>query len=760
MQHHHRLAWLLATTSLGLATAAQAQTGAPAAADTIEEVVVTAQKRTENVQDVPKSVAVANVETLQKAGVTKLTDLSNVFPSLTNVSQTQNAKPPGIRGIATFANAASVQPKTGIVVDDIPQPAFSTLANELSDIERVEVFAGPQSTLSGRNAAGGLINFVTKSPSKTLGGEIKVEQTDDHQTRVAGFLSGPISEALGFSLSAVSNKWDGPVKNIRTGNRLWGFDTLGFRGKLKWSPTEKLDLLLTAYDMRTKRLTSPVLAGGPFVSNGANPTFSFDTSSPKRTFAQLYPGITVSADNGEIYSLSDGIAKTHDKGVSFRADYDLGALGTISSLSNVSKSSQPRTDVMIGLAQPLNQGPDLTASTDVQTDYRSQEFRLVSPGGQAFTYTLGAIYSDTDQFQPYHRVQTLSVNWDRTSRIKSAAVFGRGSYALTPADQLTAGLRYQTDDIGYTWKFLTTGAAPYAQTFYSAGKSDYDFWGGELSYKHEFSDAVNGYVTLSRSESGQAYDTENNAVAARGVLTPLASEKVKNVEIGFKSQIFDRRLTLNGNVYRADYQNYQVQSIDSSNPNAAPVILLLAIGKVRTQGAELSASFRATRNLRLGLTGVYNDASIRDYPNAPCYTRQTAATGCIAAAGGVPAHQANLKGLSLQAAPKYKLNGSIDYTLPLSAVDLDFGATYRYQSSARYDSLGDPTLTAKGYSVVNVTAGATTKDGAYSVQGFVNNLFNEVYYAGLGNAGQIDVRSAFYDRNSFRYAGVRFTARY
>ena len=98
--------------------------------------------------------------------------------------------------------------------------------------------------------------------------------------------------------------------------------------------------------------------------------------------------------------------------------------------------------------------------------------------------------------------------------------------------------------------------------------------------------------------------------------------------------------------------------------------------------------------------------------------------------------------------------------MPLSAVDLDFGATYRYQSGARYDSLSDPTLAAKGYSVVNVTAGVTTKDGAYSLQGFVNNLFNEVYYAGLGNAGQIDVRSASYDRNSFRYAGVRFTARY
>jgi len=726
----------------------------------IEEVVVTAQKRSENVQDVPKSVAVANTEALEKAGATRLVDLSSVFPSLTNVNQGQNAKPPGIRGIATFANAASVQPKTGIVVDDIPQPAFSTLANELSDIERVEVFAGPQSTLSGRNAAGGLINFVTKAPSSVMTGELKVEQTDDDQTRVAGFVSGPLGDTVGFSLSAFSNDWDGAVRNIATGRKLGGFDSTGFRGKLKWSPTDRLDVLLTGYDIKSRHRTGPVIAGGPFVAAGANPTFSFDTSNPRRSFAQLYPGITVSPDNVEIYAPQDGTAKTHDRGLSLRIDYDLGSLGTLSSLSNISKSNQPRTDVMIGIAAPLNQGPDLTAFTDVDTDYKSQEFRLVSPGDQDLTYTLGFIYTDTDQFQPYHRLQTLAVNWDRTSRIKSAAVFARGTYALTPADSLTAGLRYQTDDLGYTWRFLTTGAPPFRQTAYSAGKSDYDFWGGELSYRHEFTEAVSGYVTLSSAESGKAYDTENNAVAATGVLTPLASEKVKNVEIGFKSQFFDRRLTLNGNIYRADYENYQVQSIDSTNPNAAPVIVLLAIGKVRTEGVELSSGFRVTPNLQLSLSGLYNHAYIRDYPNAPCYTRQSAAQGCLPAAPPLPARQANLSGLSLQGAPKYKVNAGVDYRVELSQADLDFGLAYRYQSSSRFDSLGDPTLVTKGYSVVNVSAGVSSKDGKYSAQVFVNNLFDKVFYAGIGNAGQIDVRSAAYDRNSFRYAGVRLSARY
>lgn len=736
----------------------------PAAAqETVREdgaIVVTAQKRAENVQDVPKSVAVADVATLEQAGVSKLTDLSNVFPSLTNVAQNQNAKPPGIRGIATFANATSVQPKTGIVVDDVPQPAFSTLANELSDVERVEVFAGPQSTLSGRNAAGGLINFVTRAPSATYTAELKAEQTDDKQTRVSAFVSGPLGDTLGFSLSAVSNNWEGPITNVATGRKLNGFDTTAFRGKLKWSPTEKLDVLLTGYDMRTKRRTPPVIAPGPFVNGGSTLTFSFDTATPRRTFAQLWPGISISPDNDEIYATADGIAKTHDQGGTLRLDYDVGSLGTLSSISNTMESSQPRTDIFIGVAQPLNQGPDLTATTDVQTEYFSQEFRLVSPGEQRFTYLLGAIYTDTDQFQPYHRVQTLSVNWDRTSSIQSTAAFGRGTFHITEKDELTAGLRYQTDDLGYTWRFFTTGLPPYTQTAYSQGSSSYDFWGGELSYKHSFTDDFNGYITLSRSESGEAYDIENNAVAATGTLRPLASEEVDNIEIGFKSQFFDRRLTLNGNIYRAEYENYQVQSIDASNPNAPPVILLLAIGGVRTQGVELSSTFNATDNLTFNINAIYNNAEISDYPDAPCYTRQSAAAGCIPAANGVPAHQANLKGLSLQAAPKYKVNAGVNYFVPLSSVDLNFGGTYRYQSSSRFDTLGDPLLVTKGYSVVNLSAGVTTKNGKFGVEAYVNNVFDQTYYAAITNAGQIDLRSVVYDRNSFRYAGLRLVARY
>lgn len=734
---------------LAMAAPALAQEAA-----SVDEVVVTAQKRTENVQDVPKSVAVAGQANLAAAGVSRINDLSAVFPSLSIANNAQAAKPPGIRGVVTFANAVSVQAQTGIIIDDIPQPTFSTLASELTDIERVEVFAGPQSTLSGRNAAGGIINFVTRAPSREFAANAILEQTTDRQTRGSLFVTGPLSDTVAVSVSGLYNKWDGAMKNIALGNRAQGFDSKGVRGKLRWEPTEKFSALLTGYYLQSDRVTTPIAGGGVYINVTPGATHGLDAQNPKRTFAQLYPGITPSKDNREFYSLQNGWAKTKDKGVSLRLDYDLATLGTLSSLSNYSESEQPRNDIFLGSPQ-TNVVPSVTAFnayTDIQTKYWSQEVRLVSPGDQTFTYLLGAIYTDSDLFQPYARPGIFAFDSDRTSRIKSFGAFGRGTYKLTEADSLTAGLRYQHDKIGYTWKFNLGPAGAYSED-----TSSYGFLAGEASFKHDFSDTVNAYVTLSHSETGRAYDIEDNATAAVKPLTPLDSEKVDNIELGVKSQWFDRRLTLNVNVYNAAYKNYQIQTIDNSNPNVAPVIRVLAIGKVRTQGVELTSTFRATDDLRLSLSAIYNDAQIRDYPRAGCYTRQTVAQGCMAATATTSANQGNLKGKSLQAAPKVKINASADYTLPFEtdAVGFKVGASYRYESRSNFSILHDPATEQKPFAIVNIHAAMESKDGKYVLTAFVNNLFDKVFYNNIGNESQINARNVLYDRNSFRYGGVR-----
>lgn len=722
-----------------------------------DEIVVTAQKRTENVQDVPKQVDVVSNQQLAAAGVTKLSELQNISPALSASDQTQNSRPPGIRGIVSVANSIGVQSQTGIIVDDIPLPTYSTLANELSDVERVEIFAGPQSTLSGRNAAGGIINIVTRNPSSAPVADFLVEQTDDNQTRFNVFASTPITDKLAFSFSGFINHWQGLYRNSqKPDDHFGGFKTEGVRAKLRWQPTDRLTATLTGYYLSTDRTTPPFITGGPYIST--NSTSAYVTLDPARRPLSAY-GYTIDKDNRTFSTDQTATANTRDKGGSLRLDLDVGDVGTLSSISSYSKSAQPRADLFFGFP-----GDTATtfAYTNVSTDYKTQEVRLASPGNQNVTYLLGAIYTDTKIFQPYIRRGIFPVNWLRDSRQKSFAAFGRATWQFTTRDFLTGGLRYQHDDQGYNWLFrnVTTDAI----TARSSGDSKYDFVAGEASIRHEFTDDISLYATYSQSQTGQAYDVENNAAALLGSLTPLASEKVKNVEGGIKARFFDRRITFNLNGFLADYSNYQVQSIDSNDTTQAPVIRLLAIGKVRTKGAELQTNFRVSDAFTLGLSGSYTDSQIRDYPNAGCYLLQTAAQGCI---NGT---QANLAGRTLPNAPKWKVNATADYRAPITGtLDVTAGAFYRYQSSVNYDILGNPRLVQDGYGVLNLRAGIASARGAaqrWSLEAFVNNVLDKNYYASVSDksnrftipgGGQAYVLAASYDRASFRYAGLRGT---
>jgi iron complex outermembrane receptor protein len=750
------LSALLVTTLLAtgaLPTAAQAQNaGAGAtAADQPggDEIVVTGQKRSENIQDVPKQVSVASQQQLATAGVTRITDLQTIFPSVTATDQSQNSKNPGIRGIAPIANSIGVQSQTGIIVDDIPQSTFSTLANELTDIDRVEVFPGPQSTLSGRNAAGGLINFVTRAPSSTPSYEFRVEQTTDTQTRASAFLTGPLSGNLNYSLSTVYNQWKGNLRNATLDNhRVGGFDTKGVRAKLQWRPAPGLTVTASGYYIHTDRTSSPFLAGFPIVGGSASDTFIFDASSPARTLPQIYPGLVIGKYNHTVFSPIDSVSKQIDRGGTLRVDYEVDRVGTLSSLTSYTYSTQPRRDQFIGLPRnslvlPIS---DFSAVTDVQSKYFTQEVRLTSPNTGPLTYLVGAIYTDSRLFQPYYRPQLFAVNWDRNVSIGSAAAFGRATYAFTPSDWLTVGLRYQHDRLGYKWLFIDSKVR-------SRGNSGYGFVGGEVSYKHAFSDRINAYVTYSQSQTGKAYDVEDNATAAAGVLKPLQSERVHNWEVGLKTDLFDRRLIFNIDAFWADYSNYQIQTITTGDLNSPPVIRLLAIGKVRSRGVELTSALRVTRQFRLSFAGAYTDTFIRSFPNAACYTGQTAAQGCVNGTQG------DLAGLPLPYSSKWKYTASADYELPLGDVDLKFGAFYRYQSKQHYDVLGNPNTNQGGFGTANIYIGPSAKDDRWSIQFFVNNVLNRHYYASLTQstfyAGPSPVIGAGYDRQSFRYAGIR-----
>jgi iron complex outermembrane receptor protein len=733
----------------------QAQQAPAAGPAVLGEIVVTARKRAENVQSIPKPVQVMNQVSLRQAGVSNLQDLNFVATSIQGSSTSTAAAilgpPPAIRGITSFAYSIGVQAQTGLVLDDVPQPNFSTLADELSDIERVEVLPGPQSTLSGRNAAGGLINIVTRSPSSTLKAEVTAEATNDHQQRVAGFVSGPIADTLAFSLSGFYNKWDGPLRNVATGNRLGGWDRSGVRGKLQYRPNDKLTATLTGYYTHNDAPTAALVSGYPYVYLSPQGQ-SFFVPLPLQSVlpfkAQPY--------NRDILSAHEGDLESKDKGATLRLDYETD-LGTFSSISNISSSKTHTVTPLAAFAF----FPNVPVQQDYNIDYKTQEFRLASPGSDTrLKYLAGLIYSDTEINEPYSRALIAPVNWDRTSRIRSTALYGNVTYEVVPQTFLTGGLRLQHDDQAYDWIFVD-GTAPE-----SHGSNTYNFVSGEVSLRHEFTRDFSAYVTYSNSQTGRAYDLEDQVSATTpSGLKPLDSEKVQNVELGIKSQWLDRRLTFNASAFDAKYKNYQMQQAYLASAGSLPSIRLFSIGKVETRGVELDSAFAATPDLTLSAAATFLDAVITDYPNAICYTGQT-----LPSCAATPGNQGNLAGLSMPGTSHFKATASANYTLRLPALPFDgtFSAFYRYQSSQHFDVLGDPVTHIDGYGILNLAVGVQDHDHRYSLQFFVNNVLNKNYYALLARdtvtfdptgANPVAVYGG-YARDSFRYAGVRLSLAY
>jgi iron complex outermembrane recepter protein len=720
------------------ASPALAQESEPTEADTVfGDIVVTAQKRSERVQDVPKQVQVVSTADLQSAGVSQLRELGNISPSISGSSNSNGT--PAIRGVSSFAFSIGVQAQTGIVIDDIPQPTFSTLANELADIERVEVLAGPQSTLSGRNAAGGLINIVTRSPKNEWGLDATYEQTTDGQYRATGFVTGPLSEGLAFSLSAYRNKWDGAIENIRDGGGVLGYDVWGLRGKLRAEITPAITATLSGFYQRsdTNRMPS---GGGVYITSGTGSLFG-------QTFAQRFPGVTASLDNQEVFALNIGQVKARSRGGDLRIDFDLGP-ATLSSITSYSKYDRPTVDFFAPF-------PNAIVHQDILVDYFTQELRLASNGRGPLQYVVGAIYYDTDTSFEYHRVGFGPIDRFLGTGIKNMALFGRATYEVTPRLFVTGGLRYAHDKYTYASIFRPIAGGQAVLNTASGGRN-YDFLAGEASVRYQVTDDTNLYVTVSRGETGRAFDLEDAASLLAGGLPLLESEKVWNVEAGIKAQSPDRRRTANLNAYWARYTNYQVQSLQVIDQNTPPVIRLFSIGEVETKGVEFTGNFRPNQNLTLTLNAAYLDAKILDYPNADCYRFQTPATGCVAASN----RQLNIAGLSMPNSPKVKASGGVSGVLPLSAsspVDLTGNLFVRYQSSSRFDLFGDPALKFGGYAVVNLMLGVQSKDERIKFDVFVNNLFDKRNYQSVLNEvfWTTPHLSATYNRDSFRYGGAR-----
>jgi iron complex outermembrane receptor protein len=747
-----------------------------------DEIVVLAQKRAENLQDIPKQVQVVGAEALREANITSLTDLRKLVPS---ISGTGNS----IRGVATSATTISANSKVGTVLDDIPIPTRATGVNNLLDIAQVEVLPGPQGTLAGRNATGGLINLVTRKPSQTgYTGIGQVSTTSDHEYLAGAYISGPINDQLAFSLSSNYQYFRGLKYNLRDGQ--WAdLEDFGARAKLMWTPDDKTEITATYSFYRED--THGAAGNAVFAYIGVpltSITSTLDIRPVKRTFTDLFPGVAerVGADNRAFYSAFTARQNRRSETavLRFEREFDFGTFTAIGSMLHERAPQLQDTNQYTLVDMNIRPEYDGYAHVWNATDYKTFEARLASPTDQAWTYLVGAFFSDNTNIYDYMRLYQ-PVNWHRSFGQSNGAAFGSTSYTFPTETTLRAGLRYEKDNIDYLWEFnpilavskvSENGAVlnfPVSNQYrLSTGESSKDYVNYDLGIQQKLGEDKMAYLTYGVADQGPIYDAEDNTVAIVRDLTPVESEHVKSIEFGVKTQWLDRRLTINANVFDSTYENYQASTNvpDPNNPNSIPVLKLHSVGEVKSKGIEVTGAARLPAGFRIDMAGMYNKATIESWKYAPCYQLQTVAFGCVTTL--VPGEaiarpvQPDLSGRTLASAPKWKLTtiGSYEHDFD-NDISIRLSGVVRYQTEQNTSLLQDPAKYQPASTFVDASATLTRQN--VELQFFINNIteestetFTVQMQPGITNFARLDdgtyrdkIRDL--DRNNDRYYGVR-----
>lgn len=782
------LAAVLAVGGLPLAAHAQAQAEKKEEGAKLQEVVISAQKRTERVKDTPVAVSVMSSAALEKANASEISDINVLVPSVQLKGTFNGRVPYAMRGISTNANEAAIGLTSGVsvMIDGVPVPSDSMAANELQDIRRVEVLKGPQSTLGGRTASAGVINFVTNTPSNHWTGSLGATLTTDSEHKVNGLISGPINDMLGFSLSVYDNHREYPIKNLYNGQNSQSNAT-GGRLKLALKAAEDLDLTLA---LRTAESSSK---GETFTYQYLTPGAALFPYVDGAGIAQSksFPGVNIRYGNTEYYSQVPMAAKVRDNDASLNIEKRFGGYTFTSTTAQQNETIHNLQDVTAQADYFLNTifaGMNIPAPPfynqqvmDIKPTSLSQEFKLASPLDQPVSFVAGLFYSDVKVTQRHEREMFVNVkNDDTSSTTQSLGLYGRVTWNLNSATSLLTGLRLNQDKIAYDLK--SYGLNFGTLNFHSAGSDSSMATAGDLTLRHKLDKNNMVYGTYSRGYKPRAFNTAATLTKDNSdpnKLAPVEKESIDHFELGSKNTLLGGALNLSAAAFSTTYSNYQVQIYPPGQ--IFPSIELANAAKARTQGIELDAGFAASDNTKLSLNAAYIDARFLQFKNAPSYPGQDTTTGAYVVgtdpASGAPVFAQDLSNKPLPDAPKFKVTLGAEHFIGAGSVlpwDLTLNGQYAYRTSAVFQANQNPKTQQPGFGILNLSATASSPDGKYSVSLFVNNALNKFYlvnaedfFSGLYSVPQaagsvppfLPANAVIGQpaRDAKRYGGVRFT---
>jgi len=730
--------------------------------DPLQEVLVTARNRSERAQEVPIPISVLGGDVLSRDRVFTVAELTQRAPGLT--ATTPNARRTGvsIRGIGKTSGNDNMEPAVGVIVDDVFLGHVGMTYQDFTDLERVEILRGPQGTLLGKNTSMGAIKYTSRAPGFTPESIFEVEGgVNRNSIKGRGSHSdGVVNDVLAYRASAFIDQQEGDLANINTSGGRWHErDRYGGRLQMLLKARDDLSLKLNldgAFSDENSN-TKPFMVDPRALNDGSLRTTTYSTRLARDYFGGYTPVM------GSWDQLDLDMARplvTHNYGAAAVLAWNLGA-AELTSISAArwfhfdAANDQEQTRFAIARSgtlvdtRQLSQEFRLTGNTADKIDYQTglYLFRIDTDTTSRNTYgaDAGAFFATDSQYRALNTPQGRQLLQASLSDVfsivnqkpvsDSVAVFSQVNWQATERARLTLGLRET-----WEWKkneisrqstlldgssLLSTGnsaadAIRTAQTGANLGpfegvkiRDNAIAWLVNPSY--ELTDDVLLYSSASAGEKSGAVAFDSNGRPAN-----VEPEKTLNFEAGIKSYLWDRRATLNINVYYTKVRDYQ--NVTSEPDPTSPTGFSSRLGNIpglRARGTEFDALVHVTERLQVTAGGAFNDAVYTDWSTATC-PRSFPSSVVVC----------NNTGRQIVGAPRWTAIVGLDYERPIaSSYSAHFFGTHTYRTKHNLEQLLSEYGEQAGYSITDLGAGVThgTENARYELSVVAKNAFDTKY---------------------------------
>jgi iron complex outermembrane receptor protein len=701
-------------------------------------ITVTARRRAENLQDVPIAVTAFSGEALERQGATDITDLNDTTPNVTLETSrgTNTTLTAFIRGVGQQDPVAGFEAGVGLYLDDVYLNRPQAAVLEIYDVERIEILRGPQGTLYGRNTIGGAIKYVTRrlAPETTLSARANVGTYQQADLIVSA--STPISDQVRIGASAARLSRDGFGENLNNGLDNYNRDIWAARGTVELEPTANIFLRFSG-------------------------DYSLDNSDPRnghRLITSLQTGAPVLND---VYDTRAGLNSPEQRveayGGAFRAEFRLGDV----TLRNIMAYRQDISHA------PIDFDSLPARDVDVPAIYRnnqfSNEFQMLYQGSGPLNGIVGLYYLNANANNVFDVVLAttspialpgLTAATYGDVNTKTWAIYGDFTYDITSQIQLSVGGRFTNDRRRATViraNYLNGPSPALGGNGVQLGALTSNFQGEEtfteftprasLTWQPDDNNTI--YASFSRGFKGGGFDPRGLSTAApdlNGNGTREASEifdyfefepeRVTSYEIGYKANLFDRRLRLAIAGFYADYRDVQVPGSVGAVINNVPTFVGVTTnaGAATFKGIEVEALatlYRGDNGSRLTFAGTlgYLDAQYDEFiTNVAGFDANGNATP------GSPARPVDVADFRhIQNTPKWTLSGTLDFTTPLAGGELSAITTLSYRSKTFQFELASPFLDQPGYALWDAHLSWTSPNQRYTIGLHAKNILDRQY---------------------------------